>query len=111
MWQAGAAETAALMAQCLRKLAPDHDVAQYTTSVAVADLEDIRQRLGLRRLNLYGSSYGTRVAQHYARRFPDRTRALILDGDGRLVALGSAGRVTSITPVTKRSWCWFWRSR
>lgn len=80
MWQAGAAETATLMAQCRQRLAPDHDLAQYTTSVAVADLEDIRQRLGLRRLNLYGSSYGTRVAQHYARRYPQRTRALILDG-------------------------------
>src|SRR5207237_10042214 len=28
----------------------------------------------------YGTSYGTRVAQHYLRRFPQRVRALILDG-------------------------------
>jgi pimeloyl-ACP methyl ester carboxylesterase len=80
MWQAGAAETALLMAECRDRLAPGHDLAQYTTSVAVADLEAVRARLGIAQLNLYGSSYGTRVAQHYARRHPERTRSLILDG-------------------------------
>ncbi|HEX2140334.1 MAG TPA: alpha/beta hydrolase, partial [Woeseiaceae bacterium] len=30
--------------------------------------------------NLYGISYGTRVAQHYARQYPDATRTVILDG-------------------------------
>ena len=30
--------------------------------------------------NLYGISYGTRVAQHYMRRYPDRVRTAILDG-------------------------------
>jgi pimeloyl-ACP methyl ester carboxylesterase len=36
--------------------------------------------LSLERINLYGTSYGTRVAQHYLRRFPQRVRAVILDG-------------------------------
>jgi pimeloyl-ACP methyl ester carboxylesterase len=36
--------------------------------------------LGAERINLYGTSYGTRVAQHYLRRFPLRVRAVILDG-------------------------------
>ena len=36
--------------------------------------------LGYERINLYGVSYGTRVAQHYMRRFPQRVRAVILDG-------------------------------
>ena len=36
--------------------------------------------LGYERINLYGGSYGTRVAQHYARRYPQATRTLILDG-------------------------------
>jgi pimeloyl-ACP methyl ester carboxylesterase len=52
----------------------------YTTSVAVQDLEAVRAALGYERLNLYGGSYGTRVAQHYARRYPERTRTLTLDG-------------------------------
>jgi len=52
----------------------------YTTSVAVRDLDEVRAALGHERLNLYGVSYGTRVAQHYARRFGPRVRTMILDG-------------------------------
>jgi len=52
----------------------------YTTSVAVRDLEAVRAALGYANINLYGGSYGTRVAQHYARHFPERTRTVVLDG-------------------------------
>jgi pimeloyl-ACP methyl ester carboxylesterase len=55
-------------------------VAFYTTSVAVGDLDRVRAALGYERINLYGGSYGTRVAEHYLRRFPSRARAVILDG-------------------------------
>jgi len=65
---------------CLDKLRAKHDVRQYTTSVAVRDLETVRQALGYPSINLYGISYGTRVAQHYLRRHPDRVRSVILDG-------------------------------
>lgn len=65
---------------CLEKLSAKADVAQYTTSVAVNDLERLRQALGYESINMYGVSYGTRVAQQYLRRFPDHARALILDG-------------------------------
>lgn len=64
--------------ECLEGL--DHDPRFFTTSVAVRDLEAVRQALGYERMNLYGVSYGTRVAQHYLRRFPDRVRRLVLDG-------------------------------
>ena len=64
--------------ECLANL--DHDPRFFTTSAAVADLEQVRSALGYEQLNLYGVSYGTRVAQHYLRRFPDRTRSVILDG-------------------------------
>lgn len=52
----------------------------YTTSIAVRDLDDVRAALGYQSINLYGVSYGTRVAQHYVRRYPDRVRTAILDG-------------------------------
>ena len=52
----------------------------YTTSVAVADLEQVRRALGFGEIDLYGSSYGTRVAQLYMRRYPASTHAVILDG-------------------------------
>jgi len=74
------AETQARTRACLALLAPRADVAFYTTSLAVRDLEQVRAALGYERINLYGSSYGTRVAQHYLRHFPARTRSVILDG-------------------------------
>jgi len=52
----------------------------YTTSIAVGDLDAVRAALGYAEVNVFGSSYGTRVAQHYARRFPERTRVVVLDG-------------------------------
>ena len=64
--------------ECLEGLG--HDPRFFTTSVAVRDLERVREALGYAELNLYGISYGTRVAQHYLRRYPDRTRRVILDG-------------------------------
>ena len=73
-------DIAAEARSCLEKLSAKADVAQYTTSVAVNDLERLRQALGYEHINLYGVSYGTRVAQQYLRRFPDHARALILDG-------------------------------
>jgi pimeloyl-ACP methyl ester carboxylesterase len=67
-------------ARCRDELAKTSDLRQYTTSIAVRDLDAVRIALGYERINLYGGSYGTRVAQHYARRFPKSTRTLILDG-------------------------------
>jgi pimeloyl-ACP methyl ester carboxylesterase len=57
-----------------------HDPVYFTTSVAVTDLEAVRTALGYDKLNLYGSSYGSRVAQHFARRYPMATRTIVLDG-------------------------------
>lgn len=64
--------------QCLDEL--PHDPRFFTTSVAVGDLEAVREALGYPALNLYGVSYGTRVAQHFARRYPDKTRTVVIDG-------------------------------
>lgn len=66
--------------RCRAELSKTSDLRQYTTSIAIKDLEAVRIALGYQTINLYGGSYGTRVAQHYARRYPDSTRTLILDG-------------------------------
>jgi pimeloyl-ACP methyl ester carboxylesterase len=58
----------------------DADVRHYATLDAVADLEALRQHLGIERVNLVGGSYGTRVAQVYLREHPDRVRSVVLDG-------------------------------
>jgi pimeloyl-ACP methyl ester carboxylesterase len=52
----------------------------YGTRQAVHDLERLREVLSVPAWNLYGVSYGTRVAQQYARQHPDAIRTLILDG-------------------------------
>lgn len=52
----------------------------YTTPYAVQDLEIIRKKLGYPRINLWGVSYGTRVALEYMRRFPTVIRTSVLDG-------------------------------
>jgi len=66
--------------RCLQELSKKADLAYYTTSVAVQDLDNVRAALGYEQINLYGGSYGTRVAEHYLRKFPQRTRTVILDG-------------------------------
>ena len=64
--------------QCLEQL--PYDPRFFTTSVAVRDIEAVREALGYPSLNLYGVSYGSRVAQHFARRYPASTRTLVIDG-------------------------------
>jgi pimeloyl-ACP methyl ester carboxylesterase len=64
--------------ECLEQL--PYDPRFFTTSVAVTDMEAVRQALGYSSLNLYGVSYGTRVAQHFARRYPGSTRTVVIDG-------------------------------
>lgn len=63
---------------CLDRL--DADPRQYTTTIAMADLDQVREALGYEQVNLYGVSYGTRAALEYARRYPDRVRSMVLDG-------------------------------
>jgi len=64
--------------RCLDEL--PYDPRFFTTSVAVTDIEAVRVALGYPSLNLYGVSYGTRVAQHFARRYPASTRTIVIDG-------------------------------
>lgn len=56
------------------------DPRQYITPVAVRDFERVREALGIARWNLYGVSYGTRVAQSYMRTYPASVRTAVLDG-------------------------------
>lgn len=88
----------------------------YTTADTVADIEAIRQADGYEKLVLYGTSYGTKVAERYAQEYPSHVEALVLDSvvptSGRdafeeptftavsrvLRQLCSAGACTHITP-------------
>jgi pimeloyl-ACP methyl ester carboxylesterase len=64
--------------ECLHKFGDR--VRFYTSSAAVADLEAVRAALKITAVDIYGVSYGTRVAQLYMRRYPRAVHAAILDG-------------------------------
>lgn len=63
---------------CLSGL--DADPRLYTTPIAMHDLDEVRERLGYDRINLFGGSYGTRAALVYMRQHASRVRAVVLDG-------------------------------
>lgn len=56
------------------------DARFYTHEESLADVDEIRERLGYRTINLWGGSWGTRAALLYALRYPAATRSVVLDG-------------------------------
>ena len=66
--------------RCRARLSALAALDHYTTADAAEDLEAVRQALGYERLNLFGSSYGTRVVLEYLRRFSDHARSAMLWG-------------------------------
>lgn len=84
----------ALVESCVRR---DGDRLPFlTTDRAARDMDRIRVALGDDRLTYLGYSYGTLLGAQYAAQFPDRVRALVLDGavdpalDGRTSQLAQA---------------------
>lgn len=65
---------------CRARLERSADLTRYTTAIAVDDLDEVRQALGYTTINLYGTSYGSRVAQVYMRRHPGSLRAVTMKG-------------------------------
>ena len=74
----GAATEAARI--CAAKLSMKADLRFYNTTDAIQDLDDVRTAIGATQVNLMGVSYGTRVAQQYAKRYPAHTRTVTIDG-------------------------------
>ncbi len=73
-------EAAGVFAErCRDELAKTSDLRRYATTDHIRDLDLLRAKLGVQQLNLVGVSYGTRVAQQYAKRYPAHTRTLVLD--------------------------------
>ena len=55
------------------------DLTQYNSVTSAADLNDLRLALGYEEWNLYGISYGTKLALTTMRDYPDGIRSVILD--------------------------------
>jgi pimeloyl-ACP methyl ester carboxylesterase len=64
-------------AACAARLGPRR--AFYTTRDSIADVEAVREALGVERMALLAVSYGTKVALGYAIAHPDRVERLVLD--------------------------------
>jgi pimeloyl-ACP methyl ester carboxylesterase len=56
------------------------DLSQYNSVRIAADVEALRKALGVKQWNLWGDSYGTRLAFTIARYYPASVRAIIHDG-------------------------------
>ena len=56
----------------------DADPRYYTTSVAMDDLDDVRQVLGYEKIDLIGISYGATAAQYYLRQHEPHVRSVVL---------------------------------
>lgn len=65
-------------ADCRDELAKRADLTQYTTTIAMRDVDELREALGYRQIAIEGGSYGTRAAMEYIRLFPRRVHAAVL---------------------------------
>jgi len=71
------------LARCSDSLiAQGVDLSQYNSLRIAADMEALRTALALERWNLWGISYGARLAVISARSYPTSVRSIILDGPG-----------------------------
>lgn len=63
---------------CRKQLEASADLTQYSTAIAMDDLDEIRAWLGYDKINLYGTSYGTYAGQVYMQRHADHLRSAVL---------------------------------
>lgn len=69
-----------LIRACRQKLERVADLRQYTTTIAMDDLDEVREALGYATVNLAGASYGTQAALVYMRRHRAHVRSAFLVG-------------------------------
>jgi pimeloyl-ACP methyl ester carboxylesterase len=65
---------------CFERMPFTGDVpALFTSRKSAQDIDALRGFMGYEKLNLYGVSYGTKVAMAYAEAFPDTLAGMVLD--------------------------------
>jgi len=89
-----------LLAECRDRLSRNVDLQAYNSVENAADIVDLARALGYERYNLYGVSYGTRLALTAMRDAPDMIRSVVLDStvplQWNMYAEMSAGFETSL---------------
>ncbi len=75
------------LTECRERLVADGvDLTAYNSAENAADVADLRRALGYDEWNVYGISYGTRLAQTLVRDYPQGVRSVILDSAYPLAA-------------------------
>ncbi len=69
----------ASLRDCRDELSQVADLTAYNSAASAADVDEIRKALGYEQVNLWGGSYGTRLALEVMRRYPDGLRSVVLD--------------------------------
>lgn len=64
--------------ECYKQLSQQNDLTQYHTTNIVKDLEEVRKKLGYKKICLFGLSYGTRVSLQYMRMYPQSIESTVL---------------------------------
>lgn len=64
--------------RCLDALKSQARLSFYSTEHASMDMEHVRRELGYQKVNLFGSSYGTRLALVHMKNFPETVRSSVL---------------------------------
>jgi pimeloyl-ACP methyl ester carboxylesterase len=95
---------AQLARECAEQLGPAR--AFYSTRAAADDIEAVRAELGVPRIGLYGTSYGTKLALGYALTYPGSVDRLLLDSIATVGYPDAFSRATvAAIPSVLRSIC------
>ena len=77
-WQQEIADATKVAQECYTEYGSD--LTYYSTAETARDMEALRAKLGDPKLTYLGYSYGTLIGAEYASAYPDKVRALVLDG-------------------------------
>ena len=85
------------LAECRERLSRvGIDVAAYNSAENAADLNDLRVKLGYDKWNLFGISYGTKLALTAMRDYPEGIRSAVLDSTYPLEVDGYVTRLPHV---------------
>jgi pimeloyl-ACP methyl ester carboxylesterase len=77
-WQESIADATKVAQECYTEYGSS--LTYYSTAETARDMEALRAKLGDPKLTFLGYSYGTLLGAEYASAYPDKVRAMVLDG-------------------------------
>ena len=97
-------EAARIVNRCATEIGDDRRF--FSTYETALDIEELRAFLGAPKIIPLGVSYGGQVAGEYARRFPDRVAAMVLDSTSPIEGVDALSRMPQLAlPRVLREIC------